>query len=130
MLGFKGWYEPKARIYHIHKATSNKNKSFTEYLQFRNMMITIIKDFPKKLLYKDLNLLKIILVNINTVRYLTFKGYFFSAIKAEGYILFNFWKILKKRKKIQDSIKVSEDYIIENILPKRLTFFGLLKEGI
>lgn len=127
--GFKAWYEPKAVIYHIHKATSSKNKALTEYLQFRNMTQTIIKDFPTKLLLKNFNWLKIILVNVNTIRYLSSQGYLFSAIKAEWYILINLPKLLWKRWQIQSQIKVPLDYIIANIKPKKVTLFGLLKKG-
>lgn len=127
MVGFKGWYEPKAVIYHLHKATSNRNKAFTEYLQFRNMTMTVIKDFPYKLLVRNFNLLKIILVNLNTVRYMAGKGYLVEALKAEYYILLNFLRLLKKRREIQAGRKVSEDYILENIRPKKVRLFGLLK---
>lgn len=130
MAGFKGWYAPKAVIYHMHGETSKKNQAFKEYLQFRNMTMTIIKDFPKKLLMKDLNWLKIILVNINTIRYLGGKGYFTSAIKAEWYVLTHLVSLLKKRKEIQSEIKIDQDYIIENIQPKKITFFGFFKKGI
>lgn len=129
MAGFKAWYEPKAVIFHIHKATSSRNKPFTEYLQFRNMTMTIIKNFPKGLLLRDFNWLKIILVNINTVRFLATQGLLAQALKAEFYILANFFRILKKRREIQANIKVPEEYIIKNILPKKVTIFGLLKPG-
>lgn len=126
---FRGWFEPKAVIYHIHKATSSRNQALTEYLQFRNMTQTIIKDFPVKLLLKDFNWLKIILVNINTIRYLSFQGYLLSALRAEWYILINLPKLLWKRWQIQSQIKVPLDYIIANIKPKKVTLFGLLKPG-
>lgn len=130
LLGFKAWFEAKAIIYHIHKATSSKNRQFLEYLQFRNMMITIIKDFPTKLLLKNLNFIKIILVNINTIRYLAFKGFLLSALKAEAYIWLNLPNLIKKRIQIQGSKIVSDDYIIENVINKRITFFKLFKGGI
>lgn len=130
LQGFKAWVEPRAKILHKHKATSNKNRSFLEYLQFRNMMQTIIKDFPKELLLKDFNLIKIVLVNINTVRYLWKEGYFLSALKAEAFILKNLFSLLKKRKEIQSNISVDMNRFIENFQPKRITFFGLLKNGI
>ncbi len=129
LQGFKGWYEPRAIVLHIHKATSSRNKSFTEYLQFRNMTQTVIKNFPLYLLFKDFNLLKIILVNINTVRYLAMKGYLKSAIMAEIFIIFNFMKLIRKRSKIQKTKKVSDKYIYENIVPKKVTLFGILKIG-
>lgn len=130
MQGYKAWYEPMAVIYHIHKATSNRNKAFTEYLQYRNMTMTVIKDFPNKLLLKDFNWIKIILVNLNTIRFLASIGYIKSALKAEFYILWNLPKLLKKRQEIQSQICVKEEYIIENIYPKKITLFGLLKKGI
>ncbi len=128
--GFKIFYEPSAIIYHKHKATSSKIPAFTEYLQYRNMTMTIIKNFPLELFARDLNWLKIILVNLNTIRFLAGEGYFKEAIKAEYYIIKNFPGLLQKRKKIQSNIKVPIDYIMENIYPKKITFFGLLKSGI
>lgn len=125
--GFKGWYEPKAIIYHIHKATALKNPHFLEYLQFRNMTQTIIKDFPKTLLLKNFNWLKILLVNLNTVRFLGLHGFIWEAIRAEIYILFHLSRLLKKRRLIQKSIQVSEQYITQNIKYKKITFFGLVK---
>jgi len=130
LAGFRARFEPKAVVYHIHKGTSNRNKAFTEYLQFRNMTMTVIKNFPSKLLLKDFNLLKIFLVNINTMRYLALKGYFIEALKAEYFILANFFKLLRKRSEIQSKIEVPIDYFIENIQPKKITFFGLFKSGI
>lgn len=130
LSGFKGWYEPKAIIYHIHKATSNRNKAFTEYLQYRNMTMTVIKNFPKKLLLTNLNWLKIILVNLNTIRFLATQGYLWQALKAEFYVLSHFSYLLKKRSKIQKMKIVDDQYIIDNIRPKKITFFGLIKKGI
>ena len=128
--GFKGWYEPKAILYHIRKATSSTVISLSEYWHFRNMIQNIIKDYPRALLLHNFNWLKILLVNVNTVRYMMTKGLFWQAIKTEFYILINFPKLLKKRALIQKSKIVSDDYIIQNILPKKITFFGLVKKGI
>lgn len=127
MQGFIGLVEPKAKIYHIHKATSSKNKSFSEYLQFRNMMMTVIKDFPGRLILEKWNWLLILLVNLNTVRYLATKGLLIPALQAEWWILWNLPKLLVKRKTIQSSKIVSDDYLINNIKQKKLTFFGLFK---
>lgn len=130
LAGIKGWYEPKAVIYHIHKATSSKNPGFTEYLQYRNMTLTVLKSFPKELFLKDLNWLKILLVNINTIRYLASIGFLKEALKAEWFVLKNLSKTLKKRSEIQSNIRVPIEYILENIRPKKITLFGLLKNGI
>lgn len=130
LLGIKGWFEPKAKIYHIHKATSSRNPAFTEYLQYRNMTLTVLKNFPKELFLKDFNWLKVILVNINTIRFLAGIGFFKEALKAEWYVLKTLPQILKKRSEIQSNIKVPVNYILENISPKKITFFGLIKNGI
>lgn len=130
LQGFKGWYEPKAVIYHIQKATSSKNPSFLGYLQFRNMTQTIIKDFPEELLKHNFNWLRIILVNINTFRYFALHGLLWQAVKAEFYILVNFPKLLWKRSKIQKTKRVSDQYLVENFRPKKFKLFGLFKEGI
>ncbi len=120
IMGFKGWYEPKAVLYHIRKETSSKITAMSEYWHFRNMTQNIIKDYPTKLLLKDFNWLKIILVNIHTFWYMIKQGLAWQAFCAEGYILFNLPKLLKKRTKIQKSKVVSDDYFISNILPKRI----------
>jgi len=130
LKGFKAYFEPRAIIYHKHKATSSKFPAMTEYLQYRNMTMTIIKDFPTKLFLKDFNWLKIILVNLNTFRYLATIGFLREALKAEWFILSNFFKLLKKRHNIQSEINVPVSYILENIRPKKITLFGVLKNGI
>ncbi len=130
LAGFKAWYEPKAVIYHVHKATSNRNKSLTEYWQFRNLTMTVIKNFPNKLLWHRANWLRIILVNLNTVRYLATQGYLKSALKAEWYILTHLDVLWRKRQKIQSLKVVDDQYIIDQVLPKKITLFGLFKNGI
>lgn len=130
LRGFKAYFEPRSVIYHHHKATSSKFPAFTEYLQYRNMTMTIIKDFPASVFLKDLNWLKIILVNLNTIRFLAINGYLVSALKAEWFVLTNIFSLLKKRQKIQSEIKVPVEYVIKNIQPKKVTLFGLLPKGI
>lgn len=127
LAGYKGWYTPKAKVFHIHKATSNKIKPLMEYWQFRNMTQNIIKNFPAELILHNFNWLKIILVNINTILYQAINGYFWQAVKAEVFILFNLPKLLKKRVEVQRKKVVTDKYIIDNFLPKKITFFGLLK---
>lgn len=119
LAGFKGWYEPKAVVYHMGKASS-KNISFVEPECFRNVMVTIIKNFPNKLLIYNFNWLKIILVNLNTIKYLAGKGYLWEALKVDWYILTNIKKLLGKRKEIQSLKVVSDEYIINNVLDKKL----------
>lgn len=116
--GFKAYYQPKAVVYHIHMATSRRNPAFKEYLQFRNMTMTIIKDFPAALLKKDWNWLRVLLVNINTVRYLFTTGYGLQALHAEWYVLTHLYSLLKQRKTIQSGITVSDEYLINQFKKK------------
>ncbi len=125
-MGFKGWYEPRSVLYHIRKATSSKVGRLSEYWHFRNMTQNIIKDYPLVLFLKDFNWLKIKMVNINTILYMTKKGFLWEGIKADLWILLHLPILLWKRYKIQKSRKVSDEYIIANIRPKKITFFGLL----
>lgn len=130
LVGFKGYFEPKAKIYHIHKATSNRVRPLAEYWQFRNMTQTIIKDFPTALLLKNFNWLRALLVNLNTIRYLASQGLALQALQAEGWILIHLPQLLWKRWQIQSAKKVSDEYIISHFRDKKITLFGLIKQGI
>lgn len=120
LAGFKAWYEPKAIIYHKRMTTSAKNMSFVEPACFRNMTMNIIKDYPLSLLLHNFNWIKIILVNLNTFKYLAGKGYLWGALKAELDVLKSLRCLLKKRKKIQSLKTVSDEYIIENVKERKL----------
>lgn len=121
LKGLKGWYEPKAIIYHLRQSTSSKDPAFFDCQVFRNMTMTVIKNFPYKLLAKDFNLLKIFLVHLNTIRYLLSKGYFLSVLKSEWDIFSNLGKLLQERKKIQSTKVVEDQYIIDNIVTKKFS---------
>ncbi|MFA5933080.1 MAG: glycosyltransferase family 2 protein [Microgenomates group bacterium] len=123
LAGFRALFEPRAIIYHKRMATSSKNLSLVECLNFRNMTMNIIKDFPVALLMHNFNWLKIILVNLNTLKYLIGKGYLMGALKAEWFILCNLRVLFEKRKIIQKSKIVSDQYIIKNVKEKRCNIF-------
>lgn len=122
LQGFKAWYEPRAIIYHVHKATSRRNQAFTEYLQFRNMTITILKDFPGFFLKK--NWIKIILVHFHTIWWLLTKGYGWSALRAEFYLLTHLTSILQQRSVIQSRKKINHKRWNQWIVPKPLHILG------
>ncbi len=126
MVGFKGWYEPKAKIYHIHKATADKIKSMVEYLQFRNLTQTVIKNFPISLFLKDFNWLKALLVNLNTIRFLASQGQALQALQAEAWILIHLPTLFKKRFEIQKSKNVLDEYLISNFREKKIRTLSFL----
>lgn len=127
LQGFKGWYEPKAVIYHIHKETSSKNQALLEYWQFRNMTQTIIKNFPTSVLLKKWRWLKIILVHLNTIFYQLRNGFWWSPFLADLWILFHLPRLLRERRRIQSNRKVSDEYIESFLKEKKITFWKILK---
>ncbi|MBI2315279.1 glycosyltransferase family 2 protein [Candidatus Daviesbacteria bacterium] len=125
--GYKSIYYPKAVVYHKHKATAKKSPALVEYWQFRNMTQTIIKDFPAPLLLKRWRWLKIILVHFNTIFYQLKKGFFWSPVLADLWIIYHLPKLLLERRKIQKNIKVDLDYIEKFLVEKKISFWGLLR---
>lgn len=127
LMGYKFWYEPKAIVYHHCGASSKKLSKIVEYFLFRNMTITILKNFPIKIFFRKWRFITIPLVHLNTIFYMSFNGCFKEAILADLWIIFHFFQIMKKRFFVQSNIKVSVDYIDNWMQPKKLRFYGLLK---
>ncbi len=127
LAGYKFWYEPKALVSHHHKATSKNLSKRINYFHFRNMTITIMKNFPWGLFFKKWRFITIPLIHLNTIIYLTFKGYLKEALLADFWIISHLAQIIKKRRLIQSNRKVSVNYINEWLQPKRMRFYGLLK---
>ncbi len=123
--GYKSIFAPEAIIFHKHKATSKKLPSHVEYWQFRNMIQTIIKDFPARILFKDWRWLKIILVHLNTYLYQLKNGFWWPPFLADLWIFFHLPGLLNERRRIQSNIKVSNEYIESFLREKKITFWGL-----
>ncbi|MBI2334905.1 glycosyltransferase family 2 protein [Candidatus Daviesbacteria bacterium] len=126
-LGYKSIFCPKAVVYHKHKATARKMPQHIEYWQFRNMTQTIIKDFPVSLILKNWRWLKILLVHINTIFYQLKNGFFWPPVAGDLWILFHLSYLLKQRKRIQSTKKVTDSYIESFFAEKKITFWGLRK---
>lgn len=124
-LGYKSIYCPKAIVYHKHKATSGKRLDKLEYWQFKNMYMTIIKDFPTPILLKNWRWLKVILVYFNTILYQLRNGFFWPPLFVTISLLWNLPYLISQRIKIQSSRKVSDEYIEQFLQPKLVTFWGI-----
>ncbi len=127
ITGYKFYYEPKAIAYHHCKATSKDMPKIVEYLQFRNMILTILKCFPQKLFLRKGRFVGMILIHLNTIFYMTIKGFLKEAIMADLWILFHLPGILRKRSLIQSKRKVAIGYIENWLCPKKVRLFGLSK---
>lgn len=123
-LKYQSIYCPRAVVYHKHKATSRKKPQHIEYWQFRNMTLTIIKDFPSFVLFKKWRWLKIIAVHLNTIFYQFKNGFYWAPILADLWILFHLPELLIKRGKIQSNIKADKNDIESFLKEKRITFWG------
>jgi GT2 family glycosyltransferase len=120
LTGFKSFYSPKAVVYHVHSATAGKISGFKAYYLNRNRFFTLIKNYPFCRLI-------VILFVFTPMRYafLLFrvimkkgrKGSEFSGqskkmvakeiLRAWGSVIANIPSLLKKRRAIQKTKKVS-----------------------
>ncbi len=125
LQGYQSIYCPKAKVFHKHKATAKKLPQHIEYWQFRNMMATIIKDFPAGILFKKWRWLKIILVYYNTVFYQLKNGFFWPPVGTLLWLTINLPRLLIDRWNIQNSRTVSNEYLEKFLMDKPITFWGL-----
>ncbi len=86
-----------SKVFHI-GAASIKISTFKWYLNFRNSLIVLVKNLPKKDLFRTL-FIRIILDIIAAYRFLIMGNLnlFISIFKAHIYLLLNFSKYYKKR---------------------------------
>lgn len=124
-LNYKSVYCPKALVYHRHKASAKRKPHYIEYWQFRNMTVTIIKDFPTTLLLRKFRWLKILLVHFNTIFYQIKNGFWWAPFMADFWVILYLPYLIYQRIKIQSGRKVSEEYIESFLVPKQITFWGL-----
>lgn len=120
LLGYKLWYEPKAKIFHKGSATGEKLAARLKFLQYKNYLYFVLKCFPGKLLLKNARIILILLVHINTFGYLCLKGFVKEALQANLWLFKNFRGIIQKRKKIQKNLKVNLNYIESKLKRKKI----------
>jgi GT2 family glycosyltransferase len=126
-LGYRSLYSPKAIIYHKHKATSGKRQDMLEYWQFKNMYMTIIKNFPTSILLSKWRWLKILLVYFNTIWYQFRSGFFWQPFAVTFSLLVNLPYLIKERVRIQKTKKIADHYLEQYLISKPVTFWGLKK---
>ncbi len=114
-LGFDIYVEPKAVVYHVGGGTLNKYSSQKTYLNFRNNLVTLLKNANYKYFIITV-LYKLILDGIAGVKFL-FDGEFkhtWAVIKAHFTVYFQIKHILKKRKIIQQKSVIQTPSLIYN----------------
>ena len=126
-LGYKSIYCPTALVFHKHKASANKLPQHVEYWQFKNMFQVILKNYPTESLVKTWRWLKIILVYLNTIIYQIKSGFIWPPFATTIWLLFNLPKLIYKRSQIQSNIKIDLDYLESFLIPKKITFWEILR---
>lgn len=117
--GYKCLYIPDAIAYHKCGDSIKKVNKKAMYFGYRNIEYAYIKNFPTKLIffYLIFHLIYDILSFIYS--FLTFSPHIF--IKAKFDVLLNKDSLINKRKKIQKSKEVTDDYINSILLKDFLT---------
>lgn len=127
LAGYTAAYAPNAVVYHYGSASSKAMSDFHIFHNYRNIILTIIKNYPLNLLIKYtfwiiLLQLAIFLLYIKRMRV----G---IILKAYGDVLKMLPKTLKKRKFIQNKIKVK--YIdIAQYLEPTIVIKGYLSQAL
>lgn len=104
--GYKILVRPRSVVYHVGGGTLSYNTPFKTYLNFRNTLVTILKNERANQLPR-LILIRLLLDGLAAVLFL-FQGKFkhiHSILKAHGYFYRYFFKNLKKRRKYRELIQ-------------------------
>ena len=114
LLGYKVMYVPNAVVYHVHSATMDKYATNLRktFLFERNLLTTFLKvcSFHNILIllpYVLFMRLILMLKDLVTFRF----DIFFARLKALFWIVFNIFKVYKKRKYIQNRRKEKDKFM-------------------
>jgi GT2 family glycosyltransferase len=109
LAGWKVRYQPKAVVYHQIGATSSKIKGFATYQTMKNQQLLLYKNLPRA--HRGIIWRRFTLAHTLFLLRAISRGQGWPAIKGD---LRGSWLILRKhgeRRKIQQSKKVSDEYI-------------------
>ena len=113
LQGKKCLYVPDAIVHHVGSASTGKRSDFSVYYGYRNMIWTFFKDMPSPLIWLFLP------IHIGTVLffilYLTLRGQGKAILRAVFDALKGLPNILKKRKRIQQNIKI-KPFVLLNVM--------------
>ncbi len=116
----RGWnvaYAKNALVLHVHSAAVKKSTSFNQLLGHRNLIWTMIKDFPNSTLLKYC--IPILIMQVADILYYFIKLKPILILRIKLSALAGISKMLKKRKLIQGRKKIPPSDF-EKLLVKRL----------
>lgn len=101
-LGYKIYYVGKSTVYHVGGATLQESNPQKTFLNFRNSLLNVVKNVPKRW-FLFVIVSRLILDGIAGLKFMLELRpiHTFAILKAHLSFYKNFYKFLKKRKKIQ-----------------------------
>ncbi|MCS7075685.1 MAG: glycosyltransferase family 2 protein [Bacteroidia bacterium] len=122
-LGYEIWCEPKSVIYHVGGGTLSMQSPKKTYLNFRNSLLMLYKNLPKKKIYTTL-LKRLILDGIAGIFYLTKlrPKHIFAIIKAH----WHFFAKIPKYKHQRNSVQLMQKNKVL-LYPKSIIFLKFIK---
>lgn len=111
-LQLAGWrvaFVPNAQVYHATGSTSGGMKGFTTYQTIKNYPWLVIKDVPQGLLHRVWP--RLLLAQFFFFGRAIIRGHLWYALKGFVICVTKIPKMLRKRRHIQRSKKVSKEYI-------------------
>jgi GT2 family glycosyltransferase len=109
LAGYKVAYVPAAKAYHQISATSSRIKGFATYQTLKNLPILLMKNVPRKYLWRvnwRYKLAQALFFGRAVLR-----GHGWSALKGKARCVWLLPGTLRKRRQIQASKTVSDEYI-------------------
>lgn len=125
-IGYKIYVYPHSKVFHLGGGTLNKINPYKTYLNFRNSLLTLLKNHPyKNLFWKIFFRLK--LDGIAGIKFLL-EGHgkhALSVIRAHFYFYKHFARFWKKRKNFEK--KHSVNYTVHPVLKNSIVFEHYIK---
>lgn len=109
LAGWKALYSEKAVVHHLIGGTSDKMSGFTTYQTLKNLPMLMLKDIPLELIPKIWPRFFVMYCGLFVRAIL--RGQAWLAFKAFFLLLKNIPHVLRERSRIQQSRKVSNEYI-------------------
>jgi len=126
LLGYKCVYEPEARLWHYGSATNVRGSPMIRYYSERNRLINLLIFYETTTLIK---LFPILIIDffVRGIFLLQRPNVFAAYLSAPLWIISNFRKIIKKRKKIQNQRIISDREILK-LMSKKIFITTEIRE--
>jgi len=109
LAGWKIRYVPAARARHQIGGTSGSLKGFTTYQTLKNLPMLLVKNVPRKYLYRVA--WRFAIAQTLFFGKAVLRGHGWSAVKGKAVCLYYLPRNLRKRQRIQAAKTVSDDYV-------------------